>query len=468
MSISYETGNQQGGKFDVVVAGGGISGAIAGIAAARCGMKTLVIEQYGFLGGNLTACGVGPMMTFHVGEKQVIQGITGELIERLVAKGKSPGHVFDTTGTTYTVTPFDAEAMKLELEQMLVESGGTVLYHTMLADVDTCEGEITGLLLCNKAGLSKVYGTVYIDATGDGDLSAWAGVEFALGREADHACQPMTMKMKMCNVDIARIRSFIKENPEEFPRYRENPSMIDQSDKLSTGGFVQTLKEAQRKGEITFNREEILFFETNNPGEVIVNTTRVQGCTGTDPWSLSQAEMEGRKQTAELERLLIQRVPGFENAFVEYTGPSIGVRSSRQIKGLYRITLEDLLYCKKFDDVIAHGGYPVDIHPPEGEDPEESTDENRKRRHLPWGSMYHIPYSSMVNDRVHNLITVGRCISATFEAQGAIRLTPIAGAIGHAGGVAAALAVKNGEKTSEINISTLQRTLKEQGAHLAI
>ncbi|MDF2922461.1 MAG: glucose-inhibited division protein [Paenibacillaceae bacterium] len=453
--------------YDVVVVGGGISGTVGAIAAARNGSKVLVVEQYGFLGGNLTACGVGPMMTFHVEDKQVVKGITGELIDRMVANGKSPGHVFDTTGTTYTVTPFDAEGMKHELEMMLLESGGEVLYHTMLAGVSVQDGRITGIQVCNKAGLGTIAGKVYIDATGDADLSAWSGVECTMGRPQDGACQPMTMKMKMCNVDIERLKQFIRENPEEFPRYGDDPAMIDNAPKLSTGGFVKTLKEAQQRGEVTFNREEVLIFETNNPGEVIINTTRVQGHSSTDPWSLSLAEIEGRKQTRQIEKLLKGKAPGFEASFVEYTGPSIGVRSSRQIKGTYTVTLDDLMSCRKFDDVIAHGGYPIDIHPPAGEDKEGEEDE-RRHRHLPWGSMYSIPYSSLVNPVIHNLITVGRSISATFEAQGALRLTPIAGAIGQAGGAAASIAARNGIPAKDVQPGQLHPVLLEQGAYLDI
>ena len=114
-------------EFDIIVVGGGISGTIAAIAASREGVKPLIVEKYGFLGGMLTAAGVGPMMTFHAGHKQVVRGITAELVDRLVAKGKSPGHIADTTGYTYTVTPFDAEAMKHELEIMLLERWGQSL-----------------------------------------------------------------------------------------------------------------------------------------------------------------------------------------------------------------------------------------------------------------------------------------------------------------------------------------------------
>ena len=123
----------------------------------------------------------------------------------MVAKGKSPGHVFDTTGYTYSVTPFDAEGMKHELEIMLLESGGHVLYHTMLASVETESGNIKSIKVCNKSGLDDLYAKVFVDATGDADLSAWAGVEVVMGRETDNACMPMTMNMKVRNVNIEAI-----------------------------------------------------------------------------------------------------------------------------------------------------------------------------------------------------------------------------------------------------------------------
>jgi hypothetical protein len=445
-------------QYDVIIVGGGISGTMAAVAAARAGAKTLVIERYGFLGGMLTAAGVGPMMTFHAGDKQVIQGITAELITRLVRQGKSPGHIVDTTGYTYTVTPFDAEAMKRELETMVLESGGKILYHTMLASVDVNQRNIRSITVCNKAGLNKLMAKVYIDATGDADLSLWAGVECTKGRKTDGAAQPMTMKLRMTNVNIQAVREYIKANPDEFPRLKGNTAIIDKAPRLSIGGFVKTLKDAQEKGEITFRREDVLFFETNTPGEVIINTSRVLGCDSTDPWSLSEAEVEGRKQALELEKFLKKRIPGFENAQVEYTGPFIGVRSSNQIVGMYTLTVEDLIACKRFEDTIAHAGYPVDIHSPDGE--------GTLHRHLKWGDMYSIPYRCVINPKVDNLITVGRCISATFEAQAGIRTTPTCGAIGHAGGVAAAIAADKGSAVQSVNIDELQSLLKEQGAYL--
>lgn len=457
-------------SFDVVVVGGGIAGSMAAIGAARCGAKTVLIEQYGFLGGMLTAAGVGPMMTFHSGSTQVVQGLPGELIDRMKARGKSPGHIEDTTGYTYTVTPFDAEGMKYELDLMFTEAGGQLLYHTMLAEASVEEGKLRSIKVVNKAGLSEISGRVFVDASGDADLSAWAGVEFSKGREMDGATQPMTMNMKMRNVDITRIKEYIRSHPEEFPRLatEEDRERVLRAERLSIGGFVSAMKEAMDSGELSGVRDDLLFFETNNPGEVIVNTSRILGLDSTDPWSLSEAEVVGRRHVKELEAFLKQKIVGFENAIVVSSGPSVGIRSSRQIKGLYTLTLDDLIECRTFDDVIAHGGYPIDIHPPKGEQEEHFKKRNREIKHLKAGETYSIPYRCLINDRVSNLITVGRCISTTFEAQGGIRVTPIAGAIGHGGGVAAALAALGDKPTDKISVHELQTELKKQGAYLEI
>lgn len=446
--------------YDVIVVGGGISGTMAAVGALRNRAKTLVVEQYGFLGGMLTAAGVGPMMTFHAGDEQVIRGTTGELIERLVSKGKSPGHTFDTTGFTYTVTPFDVEAMKRELEDMVTEKGGDILYHTLLADVEVEDGRIRSITVCNKAGLTKLYANVFVDATGDADLSTRAGVDYTKGRESDGATQPMTMKMRMVNVNIEKVRAFIKEHPEEFPRLKGDTSIIDRANRLSIGGFVKTMEHAKAQGEFTILREDILFFEANTPGEVIVNTSRVIGYDANDPWSLSKAEMEGRRQALELERFLKKWIPGFEDSVLVYTGPQIGIRGSKQIKGLYTLKAEDLLECKNFPDVIAHSGYPIDIHNPDG-----AGTEHKK---LEWGKFYSVPYCCLVNDKIDNIVTVGRCISASFEAQAAIRLTPTLGAVGQAGGVAASMAAKEKVSARDVDIKLLHEELIRQGSFLRI
>lgn len=445
-------------KCDILVVGGGISGCMAAISAARCGLDVLLVERYGFLGGTLTANGTGPMMTFHAGDRQVVKGITGEVIDRLCKKGKSVGHIFDSTCYTYTVTPFDAEGMKVELEQMLLEAGGRVLYHSFVCSVKQEGTQITGVTVAGKDGFKTIQAKVYIDASGDADISRFAGLKTHLGRKEDGKCQPVTLNMKLYNVDIPKVRAYIKTHPEDFNRM--DTQLVDNAPRLSVGGFDKTFAQARQLGEITFDREFLLFFETNNEGEVIVNTTRISNINPLKPEELTQAEIAGRKQCQEVYIFLRKRLAGFEHAKLAYTGPSIGVRGSVQIEGQYTINEMDIVTCKEFEDTIAHGAYPIDIHPPEGAD-----DTMFDVVKLKPGDYYHIPYRALIGE-MDNLITVGRCISATFEAQAAIRVSPIAGAIGHAGGAAAAVAVQGGNSVHKIDIYAVKELLLQQGAFL--
>jgi len=448
--------------YDVAVVGGGISGCMAALGAARCGARVILIERFGFLGGTLTACGTGPMMTFHAGDVQVIQGITAEVIERLKEKGLSPGHIFDTTGYTYTVTPFSSEGMKIELEEMMQEAGVELLYHSIVCGVDFNDGVMKSIDVFGKNGIQKIEAKIFVDGSGDCDLSMLAGLPYCKGREEDGKCQPLTMNFKLTNVDIERVKKYIMENNDEFPRLKGDLQKVTRACRLSIGGYVNTLEKARKAGDITFEREDILFFETDTKGEVIVNTTRVINVDPTKPKDLTRAEIEGRRQVKEVYTLLKEKVNGFENASLEFTGPFIGVRSSRQIKGVYTITAEDIVNCREFSDTIAYGGYPIDIHSPEGKD---SNMYEKTKLSLRYGDIYSIPYRTLITESATNIITVGRCISASFEAQAAIRVSPNAGAIGHAGGVAAALASEC-QNVHKLDINKLKSELIKQGAYL--
>lgn len=453
-------------NYDIIIIGGGISGAVAAISAARCGSKVLIVEKNASLGGTLAACEVGPMMTFHAGDKLAIRGITNEIIERLQKRGKSCGHIYDTTGTTYTVTPFNSDAFKNELDEMLYEAGGKVLYHTMLAKVNTSGDKIESITVCTPNGLMDLKAKVYIDASGDATLSMMAGVETITGRKEDGLTQPMTLVMKMGGVDFETLKNKTQDEPEEFMEiHRTDLSFWDKSPRMSFHVYQNRFKKAQKEGRISFDREWILVFETDNPGEAIINSTRVQGLNPTDIYEHSEAERIGRKQVRELEEFLKTECPGFENAYLVRTGSQIGVRSSRQIVGCYTVTTEDLATEKKFPDVIAHGGYPVDIHSLKKGEENDIPDGIKK---FEWGTMYSVPYRALINEKVTNLITVGRCISAEFEAVGALRVSPMAGATGHAGGVAASLAANADGNVHNIDIKKLQAVLQEQNAYIEI
>lgn len=448
--------------YDVIVMGGGPSGSMAAIAAAREGAQVLLCEQYAFLGGSLTAMGVGPMMSFHNrANQQLVRGLPEELIERLIERNASPGHILDSTGYCSTVTPFDSEALKIELETMAREAGVQILYHTLLAAVElneAAEGQrIQSVIVCNKAGLTRYRAHTFVDATGDADLATRAGVPFQFGREGDDATQPMTMNLKVANVDMARLRQYVNAHPEEFPH--GTPEQVNRAARVSLGGFVTAWRAAQERGEITVPREFVLFFETHVPGVIIVNTSRITGLRATDPFELSRAESIGRQQCLEIFQFLRRYCPGFENCVRMDTAAQVGVRESRHIHGLYTLTGDDLIHERAFDDPIALGGYPIDIHSPNTGDTFTT--------HLRPDIAYQIPMRCLLTHQPNNLVVAGRAISATHDAAAAFRVTPISMAIGQGAGTLAAIAARHGAPANQVPYAAVQTALLKTGAYLS-
>ena len=402
------------------------------------------------------------MMSFHNrAGKQLVRGIPQELIDRLKAQDASPGHIPDTTTYCSTVTPFDSEQMKIELETMFKECGGDVLYHSQLAHVVTDSGKIESIIICNKNGLTRYSASVFIDATGDADLAKMSGVPCTLGRDSDGGMQPMTMNLKIGNVDTKLIRNYMKNTPENF-RFAfgsdEGLNRLETAPRLSLAGYLHEWDTAVNSGEIDIPRDLVLFFETATPGVIIVNTTRIQSLNPTDSADISRAEALGRQQSMQLFHFLKKRCPGFEHAVNLGTSVHIGVRESRHIRGLYTLTAEDLIEERQFPDPVALGGYPIDIHSPDKEETVST--------HLRPEGVYQIPLRSLLVDNPQNIIVVGRAVSATHEASAAIRVSPIAMAIGQAGGTLAALSVANRSAPVTVHYSQLRDNLLSDGVIL--
>lgn len=444
--------------FDLIVAGGGIAGSMAAIASARLGIKVLLLEEEGYLGGSLTACGTGPMMTFHAGETQVIRGLPDLLITRLMAKGLSVGHIPDSTGYTYTVTPFDAEGMKRELELMCLEAGVTLLFHTSIVKTEIKDGLLSSIECLCAGNLFSLSASYFIDATGDADLIAMAGIPYEQGRESDGKDQPMTMNFKLVGVDIDTIRTLMDSDISLFPFLAPKAGLQSTASRLSFSGFQEIMQQGMKNGEITFDRDIVLCFETNAKNEVIVNMTRVNGKNPVDPIGLTEAELEGRRQVWELYHFLIQHIPGFEEARMTYSGPRIGIRSSRRLKGAYRVTVQDLFDQRKFEDAISACGYPIDIHSPDGYDTDS--------QFFPYGAYYTIPLGSLLNKQVPNVLAAGRNISCEFTAHASLRVSPSCAAIGQGAGTAVAIAVTSEKDLFSLDIAEMQRQLRSDGAFL--
>lgn len=269
--------------------------------------------------------------------------------------------------------------------------------------------------------------------------------------------QPMTMKFHMRGVDLAQVKRYMIEHPEEF--YEK--SMIGElrCDSVPLTGVMGFFSQWE-KAELPIPRDGVLFFAGPYDDEVLVNVSRVSGLDPTDVEDLSYAEVEGRRQVMMLEQFFRQHTPGFEQASIAQVGTQIGVRETRRIIGQYVLTGTDVLSARRFDDVIARSGYPIDIHNPEGR--------GVTANFIKEGGAYDIPYRSIVPLGVDNLLLAGRCISTTHEAQATTRLTPSCMAIGQAAGAAAALRAKCGSAAKDVDIGKLQQLLLEGKANLGI
>ncbi|RKN65495.1 FAD-dependent oxidoreductase [Paenibacillus ginsengarvi] len=442
-------------QADVVVCGGGPAGINAAIAAGRSGAQTVLIERYGFLGGMSTAALVYPWMTFHtMSGKQVIRGIAQEIIDRLMRMSASPGHVRDTVGFVHTITPYHPEMYKIVALDMLKEAGVRLLVHSFVDKVQTEGSEIRSVRLTTKSGKIEVNGRMFIDTTGDADIAYLAGAPCLQGRDGDKLTQPMTMKFRMRGVDLERVKQYMLAHPDEF--YKKTP--FEELETLPLSGVLGFYKH-WKEASLPINRDQILFFTGPEEDEVLVNTTRVQGLDGTDVEDLTEAEEAGRRQVLLVAAFMRDKLPGFEKASISSVGAQIGVRETRRLDGVYALQADDVVQGRRFDDVIARSGYPIDIHDPSG-----------KGVTAAWvqgDGAYDIPYRCLLAKRITNLLAGGRCISTTHEALATTRLTPSCMATGQAAGTAAGIAVRHGVSPADIDIKELQLALTQADAVLA-
>lgn len=441
---------------DVLVVGGGPAGVCAAIASARMGMKTILVEEGGFCGGMATRGLVGPFMTCYDadGEEMIIRGLFEEIVERMVEKGFAihPSKVLG--GTAFTswikvghdhVTPFEAEGLKLILDEMLMEAGVQPLYHTTFIQPVMQENRITGAILSSKSGMEYVHAQVVIDATGDGDVAVRCGAVYEMGNEELGLVQPASMFFRISNVDTDKAEADIQANLHNF--YRK--------DGVNYRSFHWRVAEARENGDWTMDRVSIGLFRMPKKDEWCVNTSRIMNVDSTDNESLTCAEIEGRKQANEIMNFLKKYVPGCEDARIKSTASHIGIRESRHIKGEYRLTAEDLLSAKVPEDSIILAANSVDVHGRFGPKSNEYTPIN--------GKYYGVPYRSLIPLGIEGLLLAGRCISADSTAAGAIRVMPPCMAMGQAAGTAAAMAVEQNISVRDLEIIELQKLLKHNG-----
>jgi hypothetical protein len=426
-------------SYDLIIIGGGPAGIAAAVAAGRSGVKTLLIEKYGFCGGMATAARVNPFagncyINPHTGNAgDIMAGVFQEVLLRLKSKNAVQRYLFSNTTKNF-YDAFEEEKLKIVYDEMLFSANVTTLYHTFLVSVSTSNNHIQSIKIVNKSGLQEIKAKYYIDSTGDADLAANSGVAFEVGRKEDGLCQPCTLMFRMGGIDKERLLADGLKNGRQIVSDR--------------------FEEARNSGRLDYPYKPwVQFYEYPRAGALHFNMTRIWKNSVLKSNELSQTEIDGRKQAEIFTNWVIAEVPEFKNAYLETMGVQVGVRESRRILGLYQMTQEDIIQGSHFKDGIARSGYFIDIHNPTGSVDQHMVkgDELKVKRDFIPKEFYEIPFRSLQQNKVDNLLVACRAISTTYEAHAATRVMATMHAVGEAAGIAIGICNKENSQPSAID-----------------
>jgi len=395
------------GEYDVTVLGGGPAGVSAAISSARMGAKTLLVERYGYTGGQATGGLVILLVGLTNGKNRIIKGNCQEFIDRLESMNGAKDislHVL-----------FDPEKMKLLFDTLLVESNVETLYHSFAADAICENNKIKAVILAGKSGLQAIKSKIYIDATGDADLAKYCDIPF--DHQEREMRLPATLGFRVGGLDITKVREFTNKNAEKYINILKS---LDITTRI--GGWIHTL----------------------NPNEAWFNIATIENIDVTASKELTHAEIEARQLVDKIMKKFKQEIIGFENGYLIDTASQMGVRDSRRIKGLYRFNKSDAN--KTFEDKICLAPNYTGIG----------------KGHV------EVPYRCLLTEHMDNIIFAGRCISVEHEVIDMFREIPCCTATGQAAGVAAYIACSSGKKVRDINIKELQQRLINQGVMLEV
>lgn len=426
-------------EADVIVCGGGPAGIAAACCAARHGAKVILLERWPSVGGMATNALVN---IWHTSDrtKQVIFGFIQEAIER---GGRFVRRVSDFPRRPET-HEFDPAGMRVVFHRMLADFGVRI-FCNLAAMESICEGNrIRAVVVDTKTGRKLVRGKIFIDATGDGDVAANAGLPFDYGRPGDGAVQGMTMMFRLRGVDPARAKTRPGEADRVFKLMKQ----------LRDAGRFPQFMEAAAQG----------YLRSPRGPEVSYNMCPVAG-NPLNEEELTRISAQAREQVYQYVDLWRREMPGFENAEVEQMGFSLGVRESRRIHGLKTLAAPMVVGAVKQPDAIGHGFWMIDIHDPKGSG-FTTWVEQKKEMMPPAGDSYHIPLGMCLNAQLPNLAVVGRCASSTHEAHASVRLQSHCMVMGQGVGTCAALALDAGVEMAKFDLPTLQARLRQDGVYL--
>ncbi len=410
-------------EVEVLVIGGGPAGFSAAVNSARQGAQTMLIEQMGSVGGIATE----GLMSHWTGKTK--GGFYEEIIERSAdSKNKK------------LINP---EKLKTVMMEMLYEEDVILQLYTLACKPIMDNNKIKGVITESKSGREAIIADIVIDASGDGDIAAQAGVPYFKGRESNGKMQPATLMFKLGGVDTERaifIGGF--ESSVELPE-----------------GDLQTLADKH----LPDPAGHFLVYRSTLPGVVTCNMTNITEIDGTRVEDLTRAVYECRKQLQPIVDFLQEFVPGYEECFLLDSGSLIGIRETRHFEGEYMLTEEDILKARVFDDwAVTKAHFNFDVHNLDG----AGLDETGMQKEFPQNKGYTIPYRCFVPKKVDNLYLAGRNISGTHMAHSNFRVMPICANMGQAVGNAAALCLEKQVIPRNLPVTDLQNLLKKQGVEV--
>ena len=438
-------------KYDVIVIGGGTAGALAGISAARSGAKTLIVERFSYLGGTATY-GI-PFLGLLTGNgKLANDGLVEELLLRLenegFAFGIARGAYWNTPETPkkyeFSLFPFDPEGLKFVLQEMALEAGCELLFQQTLSNVAIKDGKIEYIETLGISSKQVLSASIYIDCTGDANLVALCGGEFIKKEHLQNA----SILFHLGGVDFEAFLSELEKGDRVLGKDNWHTRIIR---KQKQAGDNQTMVHMAGHLRPFDDDRKITFTAVSyRDGEIYLNASRVIGVDATDPWQVSNGEIAERRNVMALYKALKQNVRGFEKASLLSTSP-LGIRESRNILGEYVITRDDVLSGKEFNDGVARGAYPIDIHDPKGG--------KTQFQFIEKGGSYEVPFRAMIPKNVLNVIVAGRCISADQNALGTVRIMGCCMHQGVAAGFAAAKCVLENKQPINLDGKMLKTLL---------
>lgn len=423
---------------DVIVAGGGPGGLGSAIAANRNGLRTILIEQLGFLGG---MCSFGCGMPLGGAHPAYISngGIAQEILDMTQNVGEDSADIRVMGQFSYWYF-HDSEYFKSMIAQFVLKEKLNVRLHTMVSQVVMLSGSrAAGVIVESKSGRQAMLAKTIVDCTGDADICALAGARYEKGRDADGAMMATTVVFNAGGVDTEKFFAYKQTDPT----------------------FEAALEKARQNGDFVHPDDKLVNICPGlRTGTLFCNTVRVRDIDGTNVEDLTKAELEARVRILQQMNFFRQYLPGCEKAFIAGAGSQLGVRDTRRIVGEEYLSTEDNLAQRKRDTGILRCAGPLD-NSSRGSDSKHAAlntiDEN---------DWFDIPYGALVPKGLDNIIVAGRSFSSSYLAQSGARGMGLLIGMGECAGTAAYFAVRDNVAFREVDVKDLQKKLMEQGNFL--